>query len=162
MSSVLPKLRSITDRFVMSMSSTEVDTFLAEIDQSVEESRRVMRFVFVRCCCLLSLYAILKYSCFVQCFLECFPEHCGTHRFSSWKKYLPYYTQRITQLLLSNFKCCMNKAFLTFMQKQSYFSNNFIVLLSLGLIYLVVFHYHQYFKIISRKPVSFSPTKRKS
>ncbi|CAB4000630.1 RING finger 32 [Paramuricea clavata] len=39
------KLRSITDRFVMSMSNTEVDTFLAQIDQSVEESRRVMRFV---------------------------------------------------------------------------------------------------------------------
>ncbi|XP_028394244.1 RING finger protein 32-like [Dendronephthya gigantea] len=39
------KLRSITDRFVTSMSNADVDSFLAQIDESVEESRRVMRFV---------------------------------------------------------------------------------------------------------------------
>jgi hypothetical protein len=48
------QLRSITDRFVMSMSNTEVDTFLAEIDQSVEESRRVMRLVLTRFDCVFS------------------------------------------------------------------------------------------------------------
>ncbi|XP_046847156.1 RING finger protein 32-like [Xenia sp. Carnegie-2017] len=38
------KLSLVTDRFVM-VTSSEVDSFLHQIDQSIEESRRVMRLV---------------------------------------------------------------------------------------------------------------------
>lgn len=43
------KLHSITDRLVKSVENMEVEAFLSEIDKSVEESRRVMRFVGEGC-----------------------------------------------------------------------------------------------------------------
>lgn len=43
------KLHYITDRLVQSIENIEVESFLSEIDRSVEESRRVMRFVGEGC-----------------------------------------------------------------------------------------------------------------